>query len=82
MKTMLTALIPIIILIGTPHPVRATITCSAWDIDETCCPSACAVSKGANWPRANQVLRACMQSLGCSPSDVQSATIYTKCDCR
>lgn len=83
-KRMLIMLIPIIIiiLVGIPSPAEANTSCSAWDVEETCCPAACAVSKGANWPRANQVLRSCMESLGCSAGDVQGATVYSKCECR
>ena len=82
MKRMLFVLVPIITVASTPAPAEAATSCSRWDIEQACCPSACAVSKGHNWPMANDMLRACMQSLGCSTGDVQGATIYTKCDCR
>jgi hypothetical protein len=37
--------------------------CFASDVRKLCCPSACATKNSPKWPKANEVLRACMRGV-------------------
>jgi hypothetical protein len=52
--------------------------CFRSDIQEICCPAACATKHSARWTKADDVLRSCMYSLGCSD---KNATVSMMCNC-
>jgi hypothetical protein len=56
-------------------------SCASWDVREVCCPAGCAARSGRKWSRADEVLRACMRGIGCSPGEVSGATVFIRCDC-
>jgi len=56
--------------------------CFASDVKKLCCPSACATKDSPKWPKANEVLQACMRGIGCSDGDSKSATVFMRCECR
>ncbi|MDB4935216.1 MAG: hypothetical protein JWP87_2188 [Labilithrix sp.] len=66
----------------TLSPREALASCASWDVKENCCPAGCAAKKGTQWSKADDILRGCMRGLGCGESDVKSATVFMKCDCK
>lgn len=62
-------------------PPTASAGCASWDIKDTCCLAGCAAKRGSNWSKADEILRGCMQGLGCSEREVGNATVFMKCDC-
>lgn len=59
----------------------AEAVCFASDVKQLCCPSACAVKSSLKWAKADEVLRACMRSIGCSDGESKSATVFSRCNC-
>lgn len=55
--------------------------CFSSDVKKLCCPVACATKNSPKWTKANDVLRACMKSIGCGESESENATIGMKCEC-
>ena len=55
--------------------------CFSSDVQKLCCPSACATKNSPKWPKANEVLQACMRGIGCSDGEGKSATIFMRCEC-
>ena len=56
--------------------------CFRSDIQEQCCPMACRVQKEKGRDKANQALKNCMATvLECSSSEVNSADMFSRCDC-
>ncbi len=43
---------------------EAEAMCFSSDVQQFCCPSACAVKASSRWERADSILRACMRGLG------------------
>jgi len=52
--------------------------CFTSDVRAICCPSACAAKRGSKWYKADEILRACVNSLGCND---RGATVEGRCSC-
>ena len=59
-----------------------TPACPQWDIQQICCPSACAVLRSTQPFKADDVLQGCMRGLGCREQDVLNAHTTMTCYCR
>lgn len=55
--------------------------CFSSDVKQLCCPSACAAKDSSKWTQANDVLQACMKSIGCRDGESKNATVGMRCAC-
>lgn len=70
-------------LLGLVLTVAMGRGCFLPEAREVCCPSACELKEGRNWPKANELLHTCMEhSMGCSRSQYRNVTVASFCNCR
>jgi hypothetical protein len=63
------------------QPAEPETGCFSSDIQQLCCPSACAVKGSSSWQKADEVLRGGVKALGCSDARTKSSSVFKDCTC-